>query len=406
MFLTEFSPISIKMAKEQGISLAPSEITGMCGRLRCCLIYEYEQYVEARKSLPKRGKQVVTPKGEGKWTTSILSNNRWLYFLTDGTPVLNFQSTTIFNPTMSWKLCGKNRSNLAQNMKAGNVIVGKTNLLNRWIRKLPRQRKLKKDLNAAEQEMEKESPKEIVPQQNAEQPDDWKTPQKILVILAHPDDPEFFCGATISRWTRAGHKVVYWLLTCGDKGASIPEIVPGELCKDRRQEQRQAASILGVEDVNFLDYPDGYLIPDLKIREQVVRIIRTERPDILVTCDPKTLYVGDTRINHPDHRAAGQVVLDAVFPAAGNPLFFQSSFTRRDFSLIPRGEVWISGTLDPNIRMDITSNWETKLLALYEHRSQIGEREAFTERMLNRRTPESTPENPRYEEVFHRVFLS
>ena len=66
LFLTEFSPISIKMAKEQGISLTPSEITGMCGRLRCCLVYEYEQYVEARKQLPKRGKRVVTPQGEGK----------------------------------------------------------------------------------------------------------------------------------------------------------------------------------------------------------------------------------------------------------------------------------------------------------------------------------------------------
>ena len=65
-FLTDFSPISIKMAKEQGISLTPSEITGMCGRLRCCLIYEYEQYVEARKQLPKRNKRVVTPDGEGK----------------------------------------------------------------------------------------------------------------------------------------------------------------------------------------------------------------------------------------------------------------------------------------------------------------------------------------------------
>jgi cell fate regulator YaaT (PSP1 superfamily) len=65
-FLSEFSPISIKMAKEQGISLTPSEITGMCGRLRCCLIYEYQQYVEARKQLPKRNKRVITPKGEGK----------------------------------------------------------------------------------------------------------------------------------------------------------------------------------------------------------------------------------------------------------------------------------------------------------------------------------------------------
>ena len=65
-FLTDFSPISIKMAKEQGISLTPNEITGMCGRLRCCLVYEYEQYVAARKTLPKRNKRVVTPKGEGK----------------------------------------------------------------------------------------------------------------------------------------------------------------------------------------------------------------------------------------------------------------------------------------------------------------------------------------------------
>jgi cell fate regulator YaaT (PSP1 superfamily) len=71
MFLTEFSPISIRMAKAQGISLDPSEITGMCGRLRCCLIYEYEQYVEARKMLPKRGKRVNTPLGEGKVVDSI-----------------------------------------------------------------------------------------------------------------------------------------------------------------------------------------------------------------------------------------------------------------------------------------------------------------------------------------------
>lgn len=75
-FLTDFSPISIKMAKEQGISLTPSEITGMCGRLRCCLIYEYEQYVEARKTLPKRNKRVVTPKGEGKVIDVMPLNNK------------------------------------------------------------------------------------------------------------------------------------------------------------------------------------------------------------------------------------------------------------------------------------------------------------------------------------------
>ena len=75
-FLTDFSPISIKMAKEQGISLTPTEITGMCGRLRCCLIYEYEQYVEARKHLPKRNKRVITPKGEGKVIDVLPMSNK------------------------------------------------------------------------------------------------------------------------------------------------------------------------------------------------------------------------------------------------------------------------------------------------------------------------------------------
>ncbi|HXF84583.1 MAG TPA: regulatory iron-sulfur-containing complex subunit RicT [Anaerolineales bacterium] len=82
-FLTEFSPISIKMAKEQGISLTPEEITGMCGRLRCCLIYEYEQYVEARKHLPKRNKRVVTPKGEGKVVDVLPMSNKVIVQLED-----------------------------------------------------------------------------------------------------------------------------------------------------------------------------------------------------------------------------------------------------------------------------------------------------------------------------------
>ena len=80
-FLTDFSPISIKMAKEQGISLTPEEITGMCGRLRCCLIYEYEQYVEARKTLPKRNKRVVTPKGEGKVVDVLPMSNKIMVFI-------------------------------------------------------------------------------------------------------------------------------------------------------------------------------------------------------------------------------------------------------------------------------------------------------------------------------------
>jgi len=234
----------------------------------------------------------------------------------------------------------------------------------------------------------------------------WETPQKILVILAHPDDPEFFCGATIARWTAAGHNVVYWLLTCGDKGTSNFNTDPGELCLDRREEQRLAASVLGVHDVNFLAYQDGFLVPDMETRKEVTRIIRMEKPHILVTCDPKTLYVGDNRINHPDHRAAGQVVLDAVYPGAGSPLYFSELI--RDEGLQPHTprEVWISLTLEPNIRIDVTEQYEIKIRALFEHHSQINDRDAFETRMRQRISPDSTPDNPRYEEVFRRICLT
>ncbi|MFM8320466.1 MAG: PIG-L deacetylase family protein [Chloroflexota bacterium] len=231
----------------------------------------------------------------------------------------------------------------------------------------------------------------------------WQAPQRILVVLAHPDDPEFFCGATIARWTDAGHEVVYWLLTCGDKGAQDPDTDPTELCGDRRAEQRRAADVLGVKGVNFLENPDGYLEPIMALRKEVTRIIRQERPDVLVACDPKTLYVGDMRINHPDHRAAGQVVLDAVFPAAGNPLYFPELM--REQGLMPHTprEVWISLTLEPNERHDVTDLWERKIAAIQQHASQIGDPEKLAERMRSRFTSDSSAEAPRYEEVFRRI---
>jgi LmbE family N-acetylglucosaminyl deacetylase len=231
----------------------------------------------------------------------------------------------------------------------------------------------------------------------------WKVPQRILVVLAHPDDPEFFCGATLARWTDAGHEVVYWLLTCGDKGAQDPHLDPAQLCGDRRIEQKNAAAVLGVREVHFCEYPDGYLEPTLEVRKEVTRIIRTVRPDVLVTCDPKTLYVGDARINHPDHRAAGQVVLDAAFPAAGNPMYFPDLLHQHGLAPHTPREIWISLTLDPNERHDVTDLWERKIRAIQQHVSQIGDSNTLAERMRARHTTDSTPEAPRYEEVFRRI---
>jgi LmbE family N-acetylglucosaminyl deacetylase len=236
-------------------------------------------------------------------------------------------------------------------------------------------------------------------------PDDWDSHQKVLVVLAHPDDPEFFCGATTSRWVKAGHDVTYCVITCGDKGTKDVNIQSDELCSIRQGEQRNAAHVLGVEEVIFLNYPDGYLLPDMKLRKDITRVIRTVRPDVMVTCDPQTLFTLNGGLNHPDHRAAGQAALDAVFPAARDHLNFPELWKTEKLEPHIVREVWVCGTLVPDVILDVTENWETKILALYEHKSQIGEPEKLAERLRNRRTEDSTPENPRYEEKFRRLIL-
>jgi LmbE family N-acetylglucosaminyl deacetylase len=235
-------------------------------------------------------------------------------------------------------------------------------------------------------------------------PDIWESPLSILVILAHPDDPEFFCGATLAKWARAGHHITYQLLTCGDKGFNdaTPEgMTPDALCAIRHEEQLAAAKVIGAEAVHFMDCPDGYLVPDINMRRDIVRVIRKFKPDILVTCDPQTLFA-TYGINHPDHRAAGQVVLDAVFPAAGSPVFFPELLQEGYPPHMPK-EVWCSLTMQPNVILDITETWSIKFAALLEHKTQIGDVEKFTERMRSRRTEDSTDENPRYEERFRVV---
>ena len=238
-----------------------------------------------------------------------------------------------------------------------------------------------------------------------ETPDNWDSPQRILVVLAHPDDPEFFCGGTIVRWIKAGHYVSYCLLTCGDKGTNNRELTPADLCTLRQNEQKAAAAVLGVHQVLFLDHPDGYLVPDLELRKEITRVIRQVQPDVLVTCDPTNLYVRETYLNHPDHRAAGQATLDAVFPAARDHLNFVELW--RDENLEPHivREVWISLPQEANVSLDVTEQWDLKLSALREHKSQIGDPTQMEERLRSRHTPDSSPENPRYEEHFKRLIL-
>jgi len=232
----------------------------------------------------------------------------------------------------------------------------------------------------------------------------WAIHKKILVILAHPDDPEFFCGATLAKWVKQGHEVHYCLLTCGDKGSNDREESSDQICQIRHKEQHAAASVIGATSVQFLDMPDGYILPTIELRRNVVRVIRQQKPDILVTCDPTNLFPsGSYRLNHADHRYAGQVVLDAVFPAAGNIHFFPELFIEEGLEPHSPSEVWISLTSNPDITLDVTDTWEIKMRALQEHKSQIGDPEKFAERIRNWRSADSTENEPRYEERFRLI---
>ncbi len=206
--------------------------------------------------------------------------------------------------------------------------------------------------------------------------------QRVLVVLAHPDDPEFFCGATLAKWARAGKEVRYLLLTCGDKGSDDPAMTPEMLCVDRQQEQRAAAAVIGARDVKFLGYADGELFNTLDVRREIVREVRRFRPDLLVTSDPTT-YIRPLGLNHPDHRAAGAATLDAIFPAAGNRMYFPELLQEGLEPHMPK-EIWLSVTMEPNQWVNVTETVDIKIAALREHKSQIKDMDALAKRIRER----------------------
>jgi LmbE family N-acetylglucosaminyl deacetylase len=225
----------------------------------------------------------------------------------------------------------------------------------------------------------------------------------VLVVLAHPDDPEFFCGGTVARWVAEGSLVVYCLVTSGDKGADGAGIDPGELARRREEEQTAAAAVLGVHEVIFLRRPDGELEADLGLRRDLCRVIRQVRPDVLISCDPTTIFPRRTRINHADHRAVGWAAIDAVYPAAGSALYFPE-LLEEGLQPVKVRQVYLAGSQDPNTTIDISAHLESKLEALRRHASQIGDfddlQARLRQRLLDPRTP---PEAPRFIEEFRRL---
>ncbi len=230
-------------------------------------------------------------------------------------------------------------------------------------------------------------------------------PGRVLVIMAHPDDPEFSAGGSIARWTSEGHEVVYALVTDGSKGTDHREMTPPDLVALRKDEQRAAAAVLGVQRIIFMSYPDGEVVPDLMLRRDLVRVIRQVRPEIIVAPDPQTLFTVFGTINHPDHRAVGLAAMDAIFPAARNHNYFPELLAE-GLEPVYVKEVYLSGTLHPDTWIDVTATFERKIEALRAHKSQIADMDGLAGRMRERmRQAESDPEHPVYAEAFRHLKL-
>lgn len=194
--------------------------------------------------------------------------------------------------------------------------------------------------------------------------------ERALVVMAHPDDVDFGCAGTISQWTAAGVDVCYCIVTDGDAGGYDPRISRTQMAELRREEQRAAAAELGVKDVTFLGYPDGRLTVGLELRRDISREIRLVRPQRLVCQSPERNY-RRMPASHPDHMAAGEAALCAVYPDARNPFAHPELLAEEGLSAYAVPEVWIATGPSVGHYVDVTDSFDRKLAALRAHASQV-----------------------------------
>ncbi len=204
--------------------------------------------------------------------------------------------------------------------------------------------------------------------------------RRVLMIAAHPDDIDFGCAGTVAAWTDAGIEVSYCIVTDGDAGGFDPAVPRSEISGIRQQEQRKAGAVLGVNEIVFLGYSDGRLTVTLELRRDIARVIRQVRPDRVVTQSPlrdlRSMYG-----SHPDHTAAGEATMCAVYPDARNPFAFPELLADEGLEAHTVGQVWVMSSNDRAERyVDITETFPRKIAALQEHASQTAHM-ALEERM-------------------------
>lgn len=235
---------------------------------------------------------------------------------------------------------------------------------------------------------------------------DTDVPPRALAIYAHPDDPEISAGGTLARWADAGSEVHVLVTTRGDKGSSDPDADTDALARRRRDESAAAARVLGLAGTHHLDHPDGELTDDRALRLELVRAIRTLRPDVVLAPDPTAFFFGDGYVNHRDHRVTGLAVIDAVAPAAGNPHYFPELRAEGLGVHQPRA-LYLSGTLEPNVWVDVGTTLDRKVEALFCHASQLTETgEWFREFLRESAEAAGRAAGVTYAEGFRRIHLA
>ncbi|MFI5491517.1 PIG-L deacetylase family protein [Actinoplanes sp. NPDC051859] len=194
--------------------------------------------------------------------------------------------------------------------------------------------------------------------------------ERVLVIAAHPDDAEFAFGATIARLRDEGVRVSYLVVSDGAQGGEDPDEPAAELAATRAAEQRDAARVLGVTEVEFLGFPDGLLADNAELRLSLARVIRRHRPDLVLTHQPLRSLQFPIGASHPDHLAVGQAALNAVYPDARNPRAFPELLAE---GLSPHrvAEVWVPGHEHTDLLIDVGNTAERKVAAILAHRSQF-----------------------------------
>ncbi|MFO7272575.1 PIG-L deacetylase family protein [Sphaerobacter thermophilus] len=231
-----------------------------------------------------------------------------------------------------------------------------------------------------------------------------------MVFVAHPDDAEFGTAGTVARWAREGWDVYYVIITDGGAGGpdDATDVSPEarrRISETRKAEQRAAGEILGLADVIFLDYPDGQLEPTLELRRDIVRLIRKYRPERVISPSPDRVWepVYNVRRHHPDHLAAGQAVMAAVYPAPQNPWDFPELLAE---GLQPHkvSEIYVIGAPVLNYAVDITETIDLKIAALRAHQSQLGDHFDQIERMVRTWAADrGARHGMAYAEEFHRI---